>query len=344
MNIIYTQEIKAFLKRCEMNITNSEYNLLLDVDLKKTGYEVVVNALKEMNYPEFKGPKKSWPSLYISSEAFENSPFHKNIHFSDIHEADVSFKWIELAADQIFNYEGIQADPNKELNDWIKFRALDKKIKTLSLALNDDVWMLDVPSESSTIDPCAAKAVGHVLSFGLGIGYFVYMALMNNEVKSITVIERNPRVIELFKQYILPQFNAQITINIIEGDAFDYFNESYLKGFDYIFVDIYQSNQDGLEIEMKLLEQYNPDFDKCDFWIENSICEILPALIFVYIQTRMKEEKLRHPEAFYLNLLKKVEKSFENLEGEIKDVNVLKDLMYDRKFHRQILSTLLEDK
>ncbi len=339
MNIEFNSDIQAFLKRCEYNITHSEYNLLLDVDLKQTGYDVVINALEELNYPEFVGKKELWPSLYISSDDFLKSPFHQKINFTDIKEADVSFKWIELAADQLFNYKGIQADSKKELNDWIIFRALDKNIKTLSLAINDDIWMLDVPSESATIDPSALKAKGHVLSFGLGIGYFVYMASLNKDVKSITVIERNHRVIELFKHYILPQFKAKIDINIIEGDAFGYFNEMYLNNFDYVFVDIYQSNDDGLDIEMKLLEQFNPPFDQCDFWIENSICEVLPALIFVYLKAKLKNQSLKHPEPFYLKLLKKIEKNFDELDLTISDVQTLKDLMYDRKLHRQILST-----
>ena len=47
--------------------------------------------------------------------------------------------------------------------------------------------------------------------------------------------------------------------------------------------DIYQSNNDGLIMIEKLLEQANLPTDKLDFWIENSCLEILPTLIFDYV-------------------------------------------------------------
>ncbi len=338
MNIIFTNDIKAFMQRCHKNITSNQYNLFLDVDLEKTGYDKVVDALKDLDYPEFVGDKKTWPSLYLSSKDFETSDFHQHIHFEDIKEDDVSFQWIELEAHQLFNLSGIQADPNRELKDWIQFRALDKKLRTLSLSLNNDVWMLDVPSEASTIDPSALKAHGHVITFGLGIGYFVYMALKNKSVKSITVIEHNPRIIDIFNQYILPQFKSEIDIDIIEGDAFEYFNEEYLKAFDYIFVDIYQSNHDGLEIEMGLLELYNPKFESCDFWIENSILEIMPALIYIYVNTVMKQERIQHPDVMIFKILNKIDRVFGEMNIDINEVDQLKDLMYNPKLHRQILS------
>lgn len=343
MRITYNSEVINFMNRCHQNITGNDYNRFLDVDLVKSGYEVVVNALKESGYPEFNGKKESWPSLYLSSHDFEETAFHKNIHFEDIKEKDVSFEWINLAAHQLFNLSGIQADPNRELKDWIKFRALDQDLKTLSLNLNNEVWMLDVPSEAATIDPCALKAHGNVCAFGLGIGYFIYMALLNENVKSITVIERNKRVIELFKKYILPQFKTKIDIKIIEGDAFDYFNESFLKDFDYTFVDIYQSNHDGLEIEMALLEKYNPRFETCDFWIENSILEIMPALIYVYFNTVMKKQRIQHPDSTYFKILNKIDKVFGAMDVDITEVSQMKDLMYDHKLHRQILSTFVNE-
>ena len=95
--------------------------------------------------------------------------------------------------------------------------------------------MLDAPSEANTIDSYAKKATGAVLTYGLGIGYFIYMAMLNPNVESITVIENSMEVIQMFESYLLPQF-PKLPLTIIHGDAFNYHNEKYLDNFDYVFV------------------------------------------------------------------------------------------------------------
>lgn len=339
MKITINSEINDFLLRCEKNMQNDEYNQFLNVNLKATGYEKVVTVLKEIDYPELSDKEVIDGFLYYPVDDFLASPFHQKIHFENIQEADVKLEWLELEADVLFNFSGIQSDPQKELKDWIQLRALDKPLKTLSLSINDEIWMLDVPSESSTIDPCALKASGNVLTFGLGIGYFVYMASLNKSVKSITVVEENQRVIELFNKYILPQFNLQIDFSIIEGNAFDYFNEEFLTTYDYTFVDIYQSSDDGLEMEMKLLEQYNPSFNHLDFWIENSIFEVMPALMVLWIQSMQKIKEARLANDVYQTILNKIDAYFQKSDIVINSVNQLKELLYDTHLHRTILST-----
>ena len=141
--------------------------------------------------------------------------------------------------------------------------------------------MIDAPFESNTIDPYAKKAFGNVLTFGLGIGYFVFMACINPQVKSITVIEKANEVINMFNSDILPQIPNNHKIKIINENAINLYNEGYLNQFDYVFMDIWQSNHDGLKIIEQLLMQYNPPVDKIDFWIEFSCLEVLPTLIFM---------------------------------------------------------------
>ncbi len=337
MKIQFNAEIKEFLKRCEANVENLAYNDFLNVDLKKNGYDRVLTALKEIDYPEFKGDKASWPSLYISTQDFLKSPYHQAIQFKDINEKDVSIKEINLDAHQLFNLLEIQKDPDRELKDWMVLRALDTPLNTLSLSIQDEVWMLDVPSESATIDPIAQKASGKVITFGLGIGYFIYMASLNPEVISITVIEKHKRVIELFKKYILPQFKLNIECEIIEGDAFDYFNEGFLSDFDTIFVDIHQSSVDGLAIEEALLENYNPPFEKCDFWIEGSNLEVMPWLIFLHLKAMKHQKKAKHP--YYQTILDKIDFVLSLDQRMLTQVDECKDMMYDTKLHRKILSS-----
>ena len=195
--------------------------------------------------------------------------------------------------------------------------------------------MLDSPSESYTNDPAAKKATGKVLTFGLGIGYFSYMALLNPQVKQLTVIEKAPEVISLFNKYLLPQFPKSKKIEIIQGDAFDYFKEDYLKAFDYIYVDIWQNNQDGLPIIEKLLQQAHPKDEKLDFWIEDSCMETLWTLVYYYFHDIYFNT--HSPIASeYQTEVKKIKKYFDRNSETITEVETLQYCLYDRTVLRRI--------
>ena len=162
------------------------------------------------------------------------------------------------------------------------------------------------------------------------------MALLNEKVESITVIEREKDVIELF-DLIKDKFPNK-PIKIINGDAFDYFNKDFIKQFDFTYVDIYQNNEDGREIITKLLEQYLPDFDTCKFWIENSCLSIIKTLIYIYYNDAYHNTKTKLDKN-YQPLMNKVRKYFDGIDKEIDDVNTLKEMMYDKKIIREILHT-----
>ncbi len=218
----------------------------------------------------------------------------------------------------------------------MKLRALKEDIKAIFLYQDNKEWMMSVPSEFITNDPFAYKAKGKVITFGLGIGYFVYMALLNKDVESITVIEREREVINIFNK-IKDQFPNINKVNIINGDAFDYFNEQYLNSFDYIYVDIYKSSDDGRFLIEKLLEQYLPPIDKCDFWIENSCLSIIKTLIYLYYDENVYH---RHNKVYkeYLPLFNKVRKYFDLIDINVDNVDTLKDYMYNKQVIREILA------
>src|SRR5690554_297424 len=204
--------------------------------------------------------------------------------------------------------------------------------------IDDQLWMIDIYSEAMTINPKAEKAHGNVLTFGLGLGYFVYMALLNPKVEHITVVESNKIVIELFNKYLLPQFDKQEKITIIHQDAFEYYNQDNISQFDYVFVDIYQSSDDGLEVMEKMLKCYLPDVEQVDFWIENSITEVMSGIIFYYFNRIAHQKMIIHHDEYFNNLLIKTHKYFNQQELVVDDVEILKSQMYDKEVIRKILS------
>ena len=341
MKIIRTKEIDRFFNRCLHNIQNETKNEFLGMPVTKQTEKEIQRRMKKAGFLEYQGSVDTWPSLYISSKEYMSRPYHKTIQLDKIQSKEFAYKKELVQADELFSLSSIQFDPDRELNDSMRLVALDEPMEVTILYQNNEVWMLDVPSEAETIDPYAKKAHGNILTFGLGIGYYPFMAMLNPSVEKITVIEKSKPVIELFNLYLRPQFPNHITLEIIEGDAFDYFNEKFLSQYDSVFVDIWQSNQDGLVLIEKLLENYLPDFNQVDFWIESSCFEIIPTLIFLYFEalTRNKHAKVYNKDD--RRIMRKIDTYFRKIDQTIDDVDQLKDYMYNLKIHREILSIRL---
>ncbi len=336
MKIINNQEILSFIERCLQNLHDNRMNDFVGLKIDKANMIQTQRKMKKAGFPEFQCEENNFPNLYISTKTFLNTPYHQNIQLKQIKSAGFKFREETIDAHYLFNSDAILQDPNKELKDWMKLRALDEPYNAVVLRQKNEVWMMDVPSEAATIDPYAKKATGNVITFGLGIGYFIYMASLNKNVKSITVIEQSIDVIEMFKSDLLNQFPTHINIDIIHGDAFDYFNKETLSKFDYAFVDIWQSSDDGLLLIEELLSQYLPPFEKVDFWIESSCFELLYGIIllhFRFLATKKKPNLNTHASKIY----KKVEKYFKTKNSTSTTVESLKDMMYDHQLIREIL-------
>ena len=330
MHIQVTPTIKEYLNRLKINNSKTELNDFLDGYVDIQDEKAAIKELKQA------GEQDDIKSLFIEKKDYIDNPYLKNINFKDIKLKDFSYETVTIEKGYLFNIDEIQDDKNKELNDYMILRAYKQDTDMMFLKQGKQEWMMASISEFKTNDPYAKKAHGNIITFGLGIGYFVYMASLNENVKSITVIEKSKEVIELFNQ-IKDQFPNK-DINIINGDAFDYFNEQYLKQFDYIYVDIYQNNIDGRTMIEKLLEQYLPPYDKCNFWIENSCLSIVKSLIFIYYYEQVYKTKIKI-EKNNIKLMNKVRHYLDNLDLNVNDVDTLKQIMYNKQLIREILHT-----
>ena len=330
MHIQVTPTIKEYLNRLKINNSKTELNDFLDGYVDIQDEKAAIKELKQA------GEQDDIKSLFIEKKDYIDNPYLKNINFKDIKLKDFSYETVTIEKGYLFNIDEIQDDKNKELNDYMILRAYKQDTDMMFLKQGKQEWMMTSISEFRTNDPYAKKAHGNIVTFGLGIGYFVYMASLNENVKSITVIEKSKEVIELFNQ-IKDQFPNK-DINIINGDAFDYFNEQYLKQFDYIYVDIYQNNIDGRNMIEKLLEQYLPPYDKCNFWIENSCLSIVKSLIFIYCYEQVYKTKIKI-EKNNIKLMNKVRHYLDNLDLNVNDVDTLKQIMYNKQLIREILHT-----
>lgn len=133
-------------------------------------------------------------------------------------------------------------------------------------------WMTVTPNEIETMREAVAAARGRVLTFGLGLGYFAYMASMRDEVESVTVIERDSEVIRLFSEQLLPCFSNPEKLRIVKSDAFEYAEGLRDGEFDLIFCDIWHDPSDGVGLYRRM-KQYekNAPHSRWLYWIEQTL-------------------------------------------------------------------------
>lgn len=92
-----------------------------------------------------------------------------------------------------------------------------------ALIRDGDVWMSISPMETESQSIGIQEACGHVVIFGLGMGWAAAATALSKAVTAVTVVEFDPEVIALHRELDvfaqLPQ-DAQEKVLIIQGDAY----------------------------------------------------------------------------------------------------------------------------
>jgi len=149
--------------------------------------------------------------------------------------------------------------------------------------LEDGVeWMTVTPNEIETMRQPIQNSHGRVLTLGLGLGYFAFHAAQKEEVTSVTVIERDTSMIELFKAHLLPQFPNREKICVTCADAFDFLSDAArVKEYDYLFADLWHDPSDGLPLYLRLRRRQK-ELGATDwaYWIEPSLLSSLRRMVY----------------------------------------------------------------
>ncbi len=206
----------------------------------------------------------------LTPEKYTDNPYYKNIKISNKRIGN----W-ELKTESYKPYRGVVCG-DMVIDGYTEFSPLGfftEEFFFPAVLENRNEWMTLTPVDLDTCEEAIEKAHGKVITFGLGLGYYAYMVSMKPSVKSITVVEKSPDVIDLFKQEILAQFENSDKLKIINADAFEYAEKHMPKeGFDYAFVDTWRDASDGLPMyeRMKKLEHLSPNTE-FSYWIERFI-------------------------------------------------------------------------
>lgn len=316
MNFKVTRLFAEYLERFP-ELINDEMIKSLTADGDITEVEAVRAILEEAFALDY-GNKNDrriikeylYPSVRIMDpKRYTENKYYKNIKIENVKEDNWELK--ELAYEP---WRAVIANDMIIKDDFTEIPPLGffPERFTYPAVLEDgNEWMTLTPVDLDTCDEAIERSRGKVLTFGLGLGYYAYMASEKDCVTSVTVVERSPKVIKLFEKYILPQFQNKDKIRIVNEDAFLYAENTMGKeNFNFAFVDIWRDASDGSPIykRMKPLEKLAPNTEFC-YWIENFLISRLRALEFVKIFDEIESGSESAPKT-YDEVVKRLKKPF----------------------------------
>ena len=212
-----------------------------------------------------------------------NNPYVKCIKPFEDHIQDVKLTTLKYEAFTFFPLDEIKLEDNyREISSLGLFK---KEYPYLALVDKEGIWMCITPNEINTMQPYIDKAKGHVITFGLGLGYFAFMASLKEEVSKVTIIEYDDKVIDIFKKHLLDHFPHKEKIEIIKSDAIKFVNNEEMSKYDFIYFDLWHNPNDGLPlyIELKKLEK-----KKSYYWLEESLIALIRRYMLTLIEEQLK--------------------------------------------------------
>ena len=217
--------------------------------------------------------EKYFPHMiyHLNEEEYKNNLYYKNIKIPDIKIGRWKFQKEKYNPYEAFVFNDFKKQDDGRIIPQIGF--FDCEFTYPAVLENGREWMLITPNEIETMKSSIDEANGKVLTYGLGLGYYAYMVSEKERVSSVTIIERDEDVINLFEKYILPQFDYMDKVKIIHDDAFSYAEKHMKDGnYDFVFTDLWHDPSDGIDmyLKMKGYEKMNPK-SRYMYWIEKTI-------------------------------------------------------------------------
>jgi len=239
------------------------------------------------------------PSVRIlNAEKYRANPYYNTIKIPEVTRG----KW-ELKKENYPPYRGVICHDMILKDNFSEIPPLGfftEKFEFPAVLEDGNEWMTLTPVDLDTCEDAINRAHGKVVTFGLGLGYYAFMVSEKTEVESVTVVEKSRDVIELFKTYILPQFDHPEKVKIVNEDAFLYAEHTMPKEkFDIAFVDTWRDASDGAPMyeRMKQLEIYSPDTEFM-YWIENFLISRVRAVRYAELMEKIEADVPDAPESY----------------------------------------------
>ena len=221
---------------------------------------------------------------------FNENPYIKDIDFSNQTNGDYELRYHKLMPYELDIYN-VPRRVDELCVDIPRVSCFPQEYKYPVIFQKSikSTWMSVSPNEVFTMEKPIKNAKGKVLTLGCGMGYFAYMASIKEDVESVTIIECEQSVIDLFEDCLLPQFKNKDKVTVIKADAIEYLKNMEDGAFDYCFADIWIGIEDIVpyfavkEIGRKLRKT------KIDYWIEDSFAILLASNVWIEIMKSFSE-------------------------------------------------------
>lgn len=292
----------------------------------------LMHILKKYNIP--------YNNLKYDSKILTDNPYYKNIKLENVHFGNVRYEKTTIKKRTLMSMN-FHNPLGKYLFHYHPIGHFETDVDLPALKEDDKVWMSPAVSEIESMRDGIDKGHGKCLTMGLGIGVLPYLWLLKDEVESVTIVEFNKDIINLFDTYIRPQFKIDKKLKIIHGDAFDYYREDFLSQFDYIYVDFWESTEDGLDFYTKLMEK-KVDISNIDYWIEDSILYDVKYIVALYLfavyEGKSILDFISSIDEDFKAIAKKINKYFKTRNDIIKTEDELLNIIHSKEILKKILS------
>lgn len=242
----------------------------------ETAFCYVLSAY--MGLDVYKKDRKFFNDYFIPSvKLLDVNDYYADDYYKTIKFEDVTFGDTILTYKTYAPYQGFVRDDFRFFDDGKVLPLIgffETEYRYPAVLTNGVEWMTLLPNEINSQKIYVEKARGKVLTYGVGLGYYVLKTALKAEVESVTAVDINQNVIDIFNKFILPCFPeyARKKVNVVKADAFKYAETLSDGSFDYIYADIWHDCGDGkdLYLKFKRLEKFCPSAEY-GYWIEDSI-------------------------------------------------------------------------
>ncbi len=292
----------------------------------------LIAILKKYNVPH--------DGLKYDLKILTENPYFRDIKLDCVDSETVSYEKITIKKRTLISMNFHQP-MGKYLFHHHPIGYFEKDIDLPVLMEGSKVWMSPAISEIESMGDGIRKGYGKCLTMGLGIGVLPYLWLLKDGVESVTVVEFNRDVIDLFEKYIRPQFRTDKKLEIIHGDAFDYYKAEFLNRFDYVYVDFWESSGDGLELYTRLMKK-KIDLPHIDYWVEDSMLYDVKYIVAPYLYTVYEGNSvtdfISSIDGDPKELAKKVNRYFKTRNDVIRTEDELLGIIHGKAVLREILA------
>ena len=230
-------------------------------------YRILLGGILEMREDKvLRGQYLPHLIKHLDYEKYKNNPYMQTVKATGVRSGDWEFAERAYRPYEAFVYDESELTADGRLLPKIGF--FDREYRFPCILEGEREWMLITPNEIETMKAPIAAAHGEVVTYGLGLGYFPFMVSAKENVSSVTVVEKDARVIKLFERHILPQFPHRDKIQVVCEDAFSF--AARKQKFDFVFADIWHDPSDGVDayLRFKSLERDDAEYA---YWIEKTL-------------------------------------------------------------------------